>query len=136
MSYASVKTAGIHTKDGTVSPRSLNVEAITSFCADFLAYFKVAIGYAKELLKAKIEGFKSNLIGECFPIIIDECDEFFCHPKYNPQYRITLYRAFNLAMMEIKESKIVAICVGTKFSSNDVVINYRSDASARPDPVS
>ncbi len=86
--HASVKTAAMHTKNDTVSPRSLYVKASKSFCADFLANFNVAIGFTKEILNAEIMGFKSNLIGECFPIIIDQCNEFFCHPKYNPQYRI------------------------------------------------
>ena len=85
-------------------------------------------------LRAKIIALASDIPdGKCFPIVLDECHEFLCYPKGElGSTRINLYRAFRRAMILIKQTKVVAICLGTKSSLNDFVLNYRIDPSARP----
>lgn len=115
-----------------VNLRSMYVKASAAFNEIFKSKFHQAnLKFAPELVVA-INGFSNNLIGDCFPIIIDECDAFLCLPNNNPQRRISLYRAFRRALMLIRRKRIVAVFLGTKSSLNNFVLNYRLDISSRP----
>ncbi len=101
------------------------------FSSQFKDNFENARKLTDSQLLQSLKGCTSK-IGECFPIILDECHEFLCNAYERSNNGITLYRAFRRAMVKIKNLKIVVICLGTKSSLSDFVLNYRMDASARP----
>ena len=121
-----------HSSD--VNLRTLYVKS----CAEFSHIFQSQL--AKIESKSDVDLIKDicaiddTLLGDCFPIIIDECDEFLCLPNNNPQHRISLYRAFRRALAKISSTRIVAVFLGTKSSLNDFVLKYYLDKSARPEP--
>ena len=132
--YAAVNTVRSFCRSPEENLRELFVLLDPSFSTQFIKVFELARLRFKTISAAanEIKMLGAEFIGDFFPIIIDECDEFICYPKTNPQKRISLYRAFRRALIAIKTQKIVAICLGTKSSLNDFVLNYSLDNSARP----
>ncbi len=96
----------------------------------FNNFFNEARKLSWNELAADIVNLKND-IGSCFPIVLDECHELLVYSN-NQSNRLPLYRAFRRALARINETKVVAICLGTKSSLNDFVLNYRMDLSARP----
>ncbi len=124
--YAAIETFGSY----STPVSDFYTSSTTIRSTKFKAKFEKARSLTAAELLAKFHVLAG--IGGCFPVILDECHELLCYAEDKSKVNITLYRAFRRAMIYLKKFNIVAICLGTKSSLNDFVLNYHVDASARP----